>query len=305
MKFKDRLKILSLAEWDFAGVGYQLSEAINNYTEHTSTAIRWYKSVLEFPYDKYRATKDEITDLWKQADVIHIHDGFSNIPSLLPKRPIVITYHGSKYRRKPNRHNKNAIINGWIQSAATLDLVELTNNKLWIPDTRIIPTKSNDKFSRFTVCHAPTKRNVKSTEFVINACKIANVDLLLIENKSYQECIELKRKCHVLADQFKLGYGCNAIEAWLMGIPVLAGSNNRDTLSKIKSKNNDVLPFMFCDDNVESIAKNIMQLRDNQAIYEKYARIGYDYAMLYHHPSATSKIAIDIYYLALDKFFNK
>lgn len=76
--------------------------------------------------------------------------------------------------------------------------------------------------------HAPTNREIKSTGTFIAAIQWlkANkvpVEAVLIEKQPHSVCLERKATCDIYVDQLRLGYGCNAIEAWGMGIPVVGG----------------------------------------------------------------------------------
>jgi hypothetical protein len=78
------------------------------------------------------------------------------------------------------------------------------------------------------VAHSPTFRTLKSTEAVISAVADLQaeglpVELDLIERVTWGECLRRKARADIYIDQVILGYGCNAIEAWGMGLPVIAG----------------------------------------------------------------------------------
>src|SRR5690606_30034247 len=71
------------------------------------------------------------------------------------------------------------------------------------------------------------------------ACGRRDGDPVLIERRSWAECLAIKGTCDVLFDPVILGYGNNAIEAGGMGIPVIAGpapstlARMRDTLGTL------------------------------------------------------------------------
>lgn len=132
---KRNLSILMACEWDYAGVGFQLSQAINMYTPHKSAHVRWAGSTLRYPAELDKPGQDRLRQLWLAADVIHIHDAFNHFPAGLPARPTVITWHGSKYRRSPGTNNNLAAANSWLQTVSTIDLLPLGAN-LWFPDCR-------------------------------------------------------------------------------------------------------------------------------------------------------------------------
>jgi hypothetical protein len=309
MKIKDKLNILSLAQWDYAGCGFALSNAINTHTEHKSTAVRWHKSTLQFPHDLLRPDDKTLRDLWFSADIIHIHDAFARIPSNVPPRPTVITYHGTKFRQAPAAKHAHAEKMGWVETVATLDLT--AHGLPWLPDCRPLQIDYTDSPQReFTVCHAPTKRDIKGTQAVIDALK-GKVKLDLIEGIPWHACIQRKLNSHVIIDQFQLGYGCNAIEGWLMNKPVIAGGDP-DTIVTIGEKMTKItgdvspleLPFVLCRENPKEILSAVLKLRDDNAHREWVTKKGFDYARQYHSPESVSALAVEFYYSALSKFYN-
>lgn len=82
-----------------------------------------------------------------------------------------------------------------------------------------------------TFVHAPTNRAVKSTDAFLDAIETLQIEglpvkALLIEGRTNEWAIAAKAAFgDVLVDQLGLGYGCNAIEAWALGMPVIAGVN--------------------------------------------------------------------------------
>ena len=309
MKIKEKLNILSLAQWDYAGCGFALSSAINKHTPHSSTAVRWHKSLLQFPHDLLQPNDKAIRDLWYAADVIHIHDAFARIPTNVPPRPTVITYHGTKFRNAPAAKHAHAVRMGWVETVATLDLTSL--GLPWLPDCRPLQIDYVDNpKGEFTVCHAPTKRDVKGTQAVIDALK-GKVKLDLIENVPWEKCIQRKLKSHVIIDQFQLGYGCNAIEGWLMGKPVIAGGDPStiitigEKMTKITGGSSPLgLPFVLCRENPKEILAAVFKLRDDTTHRKWTAKKGFDYAQQYHSPQSVSAIAIEFYHAAMNQFYN-
>jgi glycosyltransferase involved in cell wall biosynthesis len=305
MRLKKTLNILSLSAWDYAGCGYFLSQAINETTEHTSRAIVGRVSRLQFPpTDIVSRKEDEIRDLWKRADVIHIHDG-AHIPDDLPPRPVVITWHGTIYRRKIKHWNKETARLGWLATAATLDLT--LYGPRWLPDCRpsdILSYAHKYGTKRFRVCHAPTKRYVKSTDKVLRALE-ANFDYDLIENVPWEKCLKRKGRCDVLIDQFGLCYGCNAIEAWLMNVPVIANANNERVIGLIKQHAPDGFPFVRCEDNPQAIRAALERLQGNRAYYDKFVERGRAYVERNHSYRAVAAMAIEFYYEALERFIDR
>lgn len=139
---------------------------------------------------------------------------------------------------------------------------------------------------------------------VLRAIKHCGIKLELIEKQPWQECLKRKSKCHVTVDQFTLGYGCNAIEAWMFGQPVVANSD-KGVLNLMREQFGGDLPFVQCPDDYRKLASTLVRLRDDIEFYGEWAGQGYAHAMRFHSPVATSERAIEYYHLAIDKFYRR
>ena len=85
-----------------------------------------------------------------------------------------------------------------------------------------------------TICHAPTNRYLKGTEYLIRAYMEMKdkypVKLLIMENMPHHKVLKLKYEmCDILVDQLTdrggFGYGINSLEALSMGIPCVTYLN--------------------------------------------------------------------------------
>ena len=78
---------------------------------------------------------------------------------------------------------------------------------------------------KVVIGHSPTNRQAKGSNHIIRAIgKLSRkypVELLLIENVSHRQNLELRAKCDIGVDQLgDLGYGISALEWLALGIPV-------------------------------------------------------------------------------------
>jgi glycosyltransferase involved in cell wall biosynthesis len=133
------------------------------------------------------------------------------------------------------------------------------------------------------IAHAPTNRSVKSTKELLAAIQRLQddgfeVELDLIERRSWKECLERKAKADIYFDQIGLGYGCNALEAWAMGIPVVAGGADA-TLDEMERRFG-FLPFYHATE--ETIYDALRELIEDPELRERYGRIGYEYVKQWH-----------------------
>ena len=96
---------------------------------------------------------------------------------------------------------------------------------LFLPfDTSMVPP-ANPTGEKVKICHAPRLRSVKGTDKIVaaveNLSKRLPVELILMENMSNAEVLELKSQCHIAVDQIAsgdMGYGVNSLESLSMGV---------------------------------------------------------------------------------------
>lgn len=288
------MKILLISVGDNGGGTWFMADAINKYTNHEARSVRIIQSWINYPFDIIAPTNEELAWLLKWPDVIHIRDNAAKTWEI--KKPVVVTYTGMSYRQRSTQKLAWCREQGWIPTVSTIDLVTLNQSHppIWLPNPRE-EMCSNERNKEFTVCHAPTFRDRKGTDVVIEACSKLGVKLELIEETSYIDCLYLKSKCDVLIDQFTYGYGNNAIEAWSFGIPVISGAEQQKYFDIVTSKNDGVLPYYVSEYNVKSLCEAIAALRDSSMTYSEYVNRGREYFFKYHHSPVVAKRAVSIY----------
>ena len=189
-------------------------------------------------------TKAQVAnEWWPAADVVHINNdigALSRFPrnSLEPK-PLVVHHHGTMYRTRPEYHLEQMRRYHAIGICSTVDLWAIAPEEThWMPQAYEPEELSDYREAAearrpaggdpIRIAHAPTNRIIKSTKALSEAVARlrwlgAKVELDIIEKVDNKECLRRKAEADIFVDQLLLGYGCNAIEAWGMGIPVVAG----------------------------------------------------------------------------------
>jgi hypothetical protein len=236
---------------DTGGCGYRTLDAFRrhrpDWTYHLCVATRNYTMT---PVDR---PMSEALDLWRKADVIHHRNSFDQQAKLgAPDRPSVIHHHGSHYRALHESLVAEAARRRALAIVSTLDLQLIhPDDTEWLPTPYDLEwlagfrQPTDDGVLR--VAHAPTDRRIKSTQAFLAAVERlrgdgVNVEVVMIEKCSWAECLRLKGTADVYFDQVILGYGNNAVEAWGMGIPVIAGGAD-DTLAEMVRRFGS-LPFI-------------------------------------------------------------
>ena len=248
---------------DLAGVAGRYVEA--SADPDSGLAIRSaHKAAayFDFPYDiKWSGRTDrEVFTLAAEADVIHLTNdvkAYFWLRQAKLRKPAVLHHHGTLFRNNPERLLVEARRLHFVQAVSTIDLLRFAPDELtWLPTcydldaleaTRTAYRRPSD--GRVRVVSAPTNREVKSTDALEAAVRELQaeglpVDLVLAQNMTHAACLEVKATADIYFDQVQLGYGCNAIEAWGMGIPVVAGADDWTLDAMRREFGTRTLPFM-------------------------------------------------------------
>ena len=231
------IRVLGLsADEDTAGQGYALKQAFDrlapdidfHFVRRAENYIRYPKDIEWLPGDDVTGRKVEA--LYRRADIVHIMQWPRVVDPSWPKKPMLYHHHGTVFR-----HHASAYVDlarrGDKYIVSTLDLYLYGPDVLtWQPnvcDLDALPKRVPHKGLR--IAHAPTNRNGKSTAAFLAACdrlrRDVEIEVDLIERVTHAECIRRKAMADIYYDQVLVGYGVNAIEAWGMGIPVIAGAS--------------------------------------------------------------------------------
>ena len=148
-----------------------------------------------------------------------------------------------------------------------------------------------------TIAHAPTNRAIKSTAAFIAALERMidiglPVRMLLIENRSHVDCLRLKATADIFVDQLQLGYGCNAIEAWGMGLPVVGGIADPTWHKHMQSRWGSMPLFEATD---QTLARKLTALVLNPSLREEYAALGRAHVERWHTQAYHVALMSDIY----------
>ena len=147
-----------------------------------------------------------------------------------------------------------------------------------------------------------TNREYKSIDALMAAithlqAEGVKVDLLLIEGKSNAEALEAKATADIVYDQVRFGYGCSSVEAWGMGLPVIAGGEP-STLAMMRADWGD-LPFYAATE--KTIADAIRSLAKSRDLRAEWAEKGAAHAAKYHAEKPALARLAELYALAMKR----
>lgn len=244
------------------------------------------------PPPSRRAVWDLMEQLWTGADVVHVHRNLLWFADFDRKarRPIVLNHHGTAFRTAPDEALRLARYIGAVSVASTIDLLNYAPDVEWLPapmDIEMLAAVRKANKPRpsnvVRIAHAPSDRRIKSTIAVENAVRVLSknyrIEFDLIEDVPWAECLARKAKADIVVDQLSLGYGCNAIEAWGMGIPVVAGTTHPATRERMVDMLGE-LPFFEASE--QNLVKRMEELIADKSLRTEWGRRGLAYARRWH-----------------------
>lgn len=279
-----RVLILSLGA-DVAGNGVALARALTKAGVEARAVCR-RPSRYGYPVDilwNNRRAGYQVAALFEQADVIWTMEypsAVRSFPRWQGKR-IVVQQLGSRFRDDPRGMVAACRAMGALLVAGVPDRhyvsppLPFMCGAFDLEAIAEIRRQTFEPSERVRIVHAPTKRALKSTDALIAAVdrlsKRYPVDLDIIEGLSWKECLERKAHGDILFDQTLYGFGANAIEAWAMGIPVIAGCQDEKHLAAMKS---DYGEPAFVEATEDTIEQALEPLVADAALREEWGERG-------------------------------
>jgi glycosyltransferase involved in cell wall biosynthesis len=186
---------------------------------------------------------------------------------------------------------------------STPDLIEFIPGSVLLPQPIDINTfdtikknivKENNQSKVIKIAHAPSNRKIKGTRHVeeaISALKTSGylIELLLVENLSYEEALHKCANADIVIDQLLIGsYGQYSVEMMALGKPVICYL--RDDLLHLYSPD---LPIVNANpSNLIEVLKNLL---DHKEVWEKLGHQGVKYVQQNHDSKVIAKKLIEYY----------
>jgi hypothetical protein len=322
------MRILSVQKGaDTAGQAIRMKEAFERHAPDWSFRAMTQPGAgdyISYPYDLKWSNKT-VKQMWGDIDVLHVHNNFNTLHWMerrwpgMAHKPTVVHHHGTQFRQNrqlllDEQHARRA-----IGITSTLDLYLLAPVEMeWLPapyDVDWLASLRQPSGDKLRIAHAPTNREIKSTDHFLEATKqlISEgepIEVDLIEHTTWTECLRRKAKADIFFDQVILGFGCNSLEAWGMGIPVISGVDSKraaeighdipDTVPQEMERRFGKLPYYPADES--TIYNAIKALVTDDNLRAEYTERGKAHVRRFHdYPVVVSQLQ-DIYRRAVECF---
>jgi len=211
------MKILHIE--NTAGVASIIAKAQNEIGHEAHVLETWRRkgSNISFPHDfenyyegptiPFKMLRTVMTT--RPYDIIHLHGGIArkridiSIIKRIWKQPLVVHYHGSETRMGYGLHGQNLIDSKIV---ATPDLLDQHPKATYIPIPQGRLPFSFSERAPTHIIHAPTNRQLKGTDLILNAIDILSrrtdgFVFELVENVTHEEMLKKFRQAHIYIDR--------------------------------------------------------------------------------------------------------
>jgi hypothetical protein len=301
-----RLFIVATGQ-DTTGWGYRIQAGFGRQdrgwsVRSTAATIRYQAYPRDLPFKRPLVRQEyHAADVIQLRNTLHGWHYFDEGDG----KPTVVLYHGTHYRAHHAELRAEAERVGAVQIVSTLDLTLLEGDTTWVgspyslTELRAIRAANYQPYQRsevIRIAHAPTDRKIKGTEHFLAVCerlrKRHPIELVLIENRTWAECLRRKATADIFYDQLELGYGGNAVEAWGMGIPVVAGVADPKVRAAMRQRWGR-LPFRQT--TPDTLERRLEALITSEQTRREWAEIGGEHFARFHDERVVISQLADIY----------
>lgn len=294
---------------DTAGIGYRYFRAAEARDDSlVIRSIHRTQTYIQYPYDVLWTPRQDqtIRQLVNEADLIHLNERTYLYHRMRFKQPMLLHHHGTEFRVNHALLTAEARRYGMVQGVSTIDLLRYEDGLTWLPapyDLKQLAAirrqyrRPADQVIR--IVQTPTDRVLKSTQKLESAVeglkrKGLPVELVIGAHLPWRESLRLKATADIFFDQTQLGYGCSAIEAWGMGLPVVAGGDEW-TENRMRQEFGTDVPYLHAEDTVASIAEAIAALVQSKSLRTAYGRRGKEHVLRFHDEGPALERLIALY----------
>lgn len=297
------MKVLFVASGnDTGGLTINMKRAFDRYGKGwTARAVRFSNNGFDWPADiEWPRQRWEARMAFDEADVIHVMERPGRLFRFgdVSGKVVVVQHLGTYYRNRPEEVSAACQRIGALEFASSHDLM-LMPHLGWLPITTDMQyvrsfRKRRTVHKRVRIAHAPTNREIKSTDLIVATIERLAlhhpIDFDLIEGVPWAECLERKSRADLFVDELTLGFGSNALEAWLLGMPVVSGVQE-----PVRSRMLRDFPLPFVEATPETLYDVLEKMITNPYLRWLEAKRGLEHVRQFHSPQQIVERSIDIY----------
>jgi glycosyltransferase involved in cell wall biosynthesis len=243
-----------------------------------------------------------LADLLPTTDIFHFYFGLTLVPKRL-QFPIldmygkksVFHYMGSDIRGKTPKElaygkRADAEIVGSYDAIRWVPEAHVVPNGLDLAKYRPVPPPRNDPVR---IVHAPTSRQKKGTDWIVEACKQLPVELDIVEDTRHDQAIERYKQADIAVDQLNAGwYGVFALECMALGKPVVLYLHD-EAVRRTEEAFGVQVPLVPT--TKETLAETLAPLVADAARREELGAAGRAYVERVHDANVVADRLIEIY----------
>src|SRR5215212_3636601 len=243
-----------------------------------------------------------LAKLLPTTDVFHFYFGLTLVPKSI-QFPIL-----KAFRKKSVFHYLGSDIRGKSPEElaygkrADAEIVGSYDAIRWVPEAHVVPngldlskyvpeTAPNNRPVR--VVHAPTSRQKKGTEWIVQACEQLPVELDIVEDTRHDHAIERYKRADIVVDQLNAGwYGVFALECMALGKPVLTYLHE-EAVRRAEEAFGVELPLVPT--SKETLAEDLQRLVDQPELRDEIGQRSRTYVEHIHDANVIADRMIAIY----------
>jgi glycosyltransferase involved in cell wall biosynthesis len=296
---------------DTGGQGHRIAEAFRRHAPDWHVDSRSSgASTLGYPgiTVPLRERQAEVLRLYAQADVVHLRNNLTGWAQSDrgQGKPTILHHHGSQFRRNHGRIAHEAKRIGAVQIASTIDLTLLEPDVQWMPSPYEVDELARMRTwrddGRVRIAYFPTSPRIKSAPAFMAAfhrlAKSHDVELLTnvqggrVRHMPWADVLAAKARADIYFDQVLLGYGNNAIEAWSMGLPVIAGVADPAVREAMLARWGSLPFYEATEDTIEDALRRMVE---SVALRGEYAAMGMSHVLEYHDARVVVRMLSEVY----------
>ena len=289
------MKILNICDWDYAGVGIRLTQAVNQHTDHEARHLSMRSHRFRYPTDILTQNPEEIGRWIRWADVVNSYVSAKPLNAgRIPRPPnLILTYLGGNYRKKHEACHIQASRHGAKRQLVSITDLTRYGGLEWLPIP--IPVEKWEKMKRGhsgkpIVCQTPSSTAIKHTKRIVELLSPRqDIELLIVTNRYWKKCMSLKAAADIYIGAFSHNpIPVSSLEAFAMGIPVI----NHVTAENEETVIQHVGYLPYYDAPLDELPQAVDALLTDRSLYDEYAELGKRYVKTFHdYPIVANRFA--------------